>query len=297
MKKLMMFLFAAFLLTGIVACGGEATTTEEPTTAAPRTYVADGDYTAFEVGIHHGAPMVTEVTVTIENDEITGFYIDARQSSLDEDGEGGYVVTWNEQTKKELGTNYGMVEYGGATLEWYEQAELLEAYWLENGYDAAVVTDGEFTNVAGVTISDGGYTALAAEAVQQAKDGVFKAYTLGVSHGLGQIIWAELTVDEDGEATDLVLDTLQGDLDTSGEEAAQVWKAQSKQELGDDYGMVEYGGATLEWFEQANLITDYILDNGLPTSFTVAGVDDLSAVTISTGDYELVLPAVFDKVA
>jgi hypothetical protein len=286
MKKLLMALLAVFLLVGMTACG------EDATTEAPRTYAADGVYTAFEVDVHYGAPMVTEVSVTIENDEITGFYIDARQSTFDDDNK----VVWNAETKKELGDRYGMVERGGATLEWYEQAELIEAAWLANGYDSVTVDgEGDIDNVANVTISDGGYIALAAEAVQQAIDGVLKSYVVTAAHdGTADITWAELTVNEDGEATDLVLDTLQSSIEVVEGTAALTWDAETKQEKGDRYGMVDYSDATLEWYEQANLITDYVLANGLPTDFVVGNVDDLSAVTITTSDYEVVLADVFD---
>ena len=288
MKKLLMALLAVFLLVGMTACG------EDATTEAPRTYAADGVYTAFEVDVHYGAPMVTEVSVTIENDEITGFYIDARQSTFDDDNK----VVWNAETKKELGDRYGMVERGGATLEWYEQAELIEAAWLANGYDSVTVNSetNVIDNVSGVTIKDGGYNALAAEAVQQAIDGVLKSYIVTVGHdGSADITWAELTVNEDGEATKLVLDTLQSSVDVVEGSAALTWDAETKQEKGDAYGMVgPYSDATLEWYEQANLITDYVLANGLPTDFVVGNVDDLSAVTITTSDYETVLTDVFD---
>jgi len=285
MKKLLTFLFAAFLLIGVAACNGE------------RTYAADGEYTAFDIHTHYnGSPMITEVTVTIENDEITGYYIDALQSSLGEDG-----VTWNAKTKKELGDDYGMVERGDATLEWYEQAELIEAYWLENGADS-VTTDSEGTidNVADVTISDGGYSDLAVEAVQQAKDGITKAYTTTLHYnGTANVTWATLEVDADGEIVDLELDVLQSTI-TDGTFA---WNDETKQELGDDYGMAtkngNENGGTYEWYEQADMITDYIMENGWEDSFTVADsdIDTESDVTIGTDDYEVVLAAVFAKIA
>lgn len=292
MKKLLTVLFAAFILLGMTACDGG------------RTYAADGEYTAFEIHLHRGSPMVTSVTVTIEDDEITGYYIDALQSEVttnEAEEETGFA--WNEETKKELGDDYGMVQYGGATAEWYEQAELIEAYWLENGIDAMETNSETYiTNISGVTIKDGMYAELAQEAVQQAKDGVLKAYTVSEHYnGTANVTWATLTVDEEGNPESLVLDTLQSTLDTSGDSLALVWNEESKQEKGDDYGMASKNGnengGTYEWFEQANMITDYILANGWEDGFTVEGsdIDTESDVTISTGDYEEVLEAVFNK--
>lgn len=286
MKKILTVLFAAFILLGMTACDGG------------RTYAADGEYTAFEIHLHRGSPMVTSVTVTIEDDEITGYYIDALQSEVttnDAEEETGFA--WNAKTKKELGDDYGMVQYGGATAEWYEQAELIEAYWLENGIDAMETNSETYiTNISGVTIKDGMYAELAQEAVQQAKDGVLKAYTVSEHYnGTANVTWVTLTVDEDGNPESLVLDTLQSTLDDSGDSLALVWNEESKQELGDEYGMVDRSDATLEWYEQANMITDYILENGWETGFAVEGIDGLTDVTISTGDYEEVINAVFNK--
>jgi len=284
-----MFVFAAFLLLGVASCNGE------------RTYKADGEYTAFSIDLHRGAPMVTEVTVTIEDDEIVGYYIDALQSSLvegtDGDGNPTYAYEWNAETKKELGDDYGMVDRGGASAEWYVQAERIEAFWLENGYDAVTVDDDNvIDNVTGVTIKDGGYTDLAAEAVQQAIDGVFKSYTVSEHYnGTANVIFATMEVDENGDPISLELDTLQSTIDTTGENPTLVWNEETKQELGDDYGMVERGGATYEWFEQANMITDYLLANGWEDGFTVQDVDSLSDVTITTSYYEVVLEDVYAK--
>ncbi|QWC00365.1 hypothetical protein KHQ88_01995 [Mycoplasmatota bacterium] len=284
MKKLLTFLFAAFLLIGLAACNGE------------RTYAADGEYTAFDIDYHHGAPMITEVTVTIEDDEITGYYIDALQSSLGEEG-----VTWNEKTKKELGDDYGMVENGGAIAEWYVQAERIEAFWLENGADAVTTDEDNYIdNVTDVTMKDGGYSDLAIEAVQQAKDGITKAYVTTLHYnGTANVTWATLEVDAEGDIVDLELDVLQSSI-TDGTFA---WNEKTKQELGDDYGMAtkngNANGGLYEWYEQADMITDYIMENGWEDSFTVADsdLDTETDVTISTGDYEKVLKAVFDKIA
>ena len=292
MKKILTVLFAAFILLGMTACDGG------------RTYAADGEYTAFEIHLHRGSPMVTSVTVTIEDDEITGYYIDALQSEVttnDAEEETGFA--WNEETKKELGDDYGMVQYGGATAEWYEQAELIEAYWLENGIDAMETNSETYiTNISGVTIKDGMYAELAQEAVQQAKDGVLKAYTTSEHYnGTANVTWVTLTVDEDGNPESLELDVLQSTLDDSGDSLALVWNEETKQELGDEYGMASKNGnengGTYEWYEQANMITDFILENGWEDGFTVEGsdIDTESDVTISTGDYEEVLDAVFSK--
>ncbi|MFW5889189.1 MAG: hypothetical protein ACOCUD_02290 [Bacillota bacterium] len=307
MKKLLMFLFAAFLVLGFAACNGEDTT--EATTEASEFQV-DGEFMAFEIGEHRGAPMITSVTVTVLDGEIVEYYIDALQSD-DE------TFEWNEETKKELGDEYGMVERGGAVAEWYVQAEAIEDHWLENGYDSVEVDDENvITNVqidedTDVTIKDGGYIALAAEAVQQAKDGITKAYTVSMHYGAPQVVWATLDLDENGDIEDLTIDTLQSTVD----EDTFTWDDESKQEKGYDYKM-HYGtyeatdetptmdeyitwledNNELEWFEQVDMITDYIVENGWETTFAVEDVDSLSDVSITVSSYESVLQAVFTKV-
>ena len=312
MKKLLTGLFAIFIVFGFAACNGDDTS----------EFKVDGEFMAFEIGEYYGAPMVTSVTVTVEDGEIVDYYIDALQSDSE-------TFEWNEETKKELGYDYKMhydvyeatddtptmAEYetwldDNDKLEWFEQAELIEDYWLENGYDSVNVVEGEIDNVSGVTISDDGYIALADEAFQQAKDGITKAYTVS-AYDAPQVVWATLDVDENGDIEDLEIDALQSSVD----EGTFTWNDSTKQELGYDYKM-HYGAyeATddtptiaeyetwledndkLEWFEQVDMITDYIVENGWETTFAVEDVDSLSGVSITVSSYETVLEAVFTKV-
>lgn len=327
MKKLVLLLVALFTVVTVAGCGGETTTTTTATTTttteAPREFAADGEFTAFKVGVHRNAPMVTTVTVTIEDDEIVGYYIDARQGSAtqtagadtpDDTTDDTWTFAWNAMTKKELGDDYGMVANGGAIAEWYEQAALIEAYWLANGYDSVTVDgDNVIDNVSGVTIKDGDYRELAEAAVQLAIDGKMQAVLCTAD----DLYFAHMTVDEEGNFSDLVLDVLQGK-PTGGTFA---WSDESKQELGDDYGMKGVGGgytfdsgawvssgttAVLEWYEQAQLITDYVEENGWNEDLaaiaqrggTIDGttlIDDLAGVTVRSQSYYDLLALLFDK--
>lgn len=291
-------------------------------TACQKEYAVDGDFTAYEVSVHANAPMVTMVTVTIENGKVKAFYIDARQGDATDTDEDTVVDTfaWKAETKKELGDKYGMVQYGNATAEWYEQAESLEAYFLENGVDDVPTknVDGEtyFDGISGVTIKDGGYVALAQEALELAKAG--KLQTIYCQDD--DLYSATMTV-SNGEFSDLELDVLQGKPDG----ATFAWNEKTKQELGDEYGMkgsayatgytyengewVSTGEApTLEWFEQAALITDYVSANGWNGDLealdsrggTIDGttlLDDVAGATIHTGNFYTLLGDLFDLVA
>jgi len=264
------------------------------------------------------------VSVTIKDGEIESFYIDARQGSVtqtegeettEDTSDDKYSFAWNEKTKKELGDDYNMVKYGGAIAEWYEQAEAIEAYMLENGTDNVPTkeVDGEiyFDGISGVTMKDGSYVKLAQEALELAKEGKFQAILCEDD----DLYIATMTVDKKGNFSDLELDVLQGN--PSGDTFA--WSDQTKQEKGDTYGMKGVGGgytftdgawvssgetATLEWYEQAQLITDYITENGFDADLqaidTRGGsldgktlIDDLAGATIHTDSYYEVIGKLF----
>ena len=348
MKKLLTSLLAVLFVFTIAGCVDETTTvpatqaptttvapttTAAPTTAAPTTVVTtveerefpvDGEFLAYEVGVSQNAPMVTYVIVTIEDDEITGYYIDCRQGTRtqtagtdtpEDTTDDTYSFAWKESTKKELGDDYGMATEPGQ-LEWYEQAALIEAYWLANGYDSVTVNESNvIDNVAGVTIKDGGYTDLAAAAVALAQAGQFQSVLCSAD----DLYSASMELSAAGVVSELVIDVLQG----SPSGATFVWSELSKQEKGDDYGMAGVGpkyafadGAwaivpeqkcTLEWYEQVELITDYVLANGWNEDLAAIGgrgatidgttlLDDLAGVTVSSQNYYDLLSDLFGYV-
>ncbi|HBP25609.1 MAG TPA: hypothetical protein DD618_01470 [Acholeplasmatales bacterium] len=256
---------------------------------------------------------------------------------------------FNAQSKKEMGYLYGMHNandtdpaYTKQTLteeaglnaykayltasgqkEWFEQAALLEAFFVAQGPEAITVdaTSEAVNNVTGVTIKDGGYSDLAAEAVELAIAG--KVQTVIASGA--NIVWATAMVNAEGEYTSILLDTLQGKV-TAGEFA---WNAKSKQELGYLYGLHNaddddpvYTKQNLdtvdglnaykayltasgqkEWFEQVKLLTDYVLENGWDGEIVVDAVTgDLDAansaaavasVSITVKEYAEVLEALY----
>ncbi len=303
MKKSLGLFFIAFMAFALFACGEEE-----------RVYAYDGDFMAYEVSVSRNAPQVISVVVTIENDEITKYTIDTLQGNRSGDGtDVPYAWAWNTQSKKELGDDYNMASASDIGKEWYEQAEAIEAFWLENGVDAITVDgDGNIDNVTGATIGDS-YSAIAQQAVQHAIDGKFVAmYASGTD-----LYSAVLTLD-DGEIDTLVIDVLQST--TSQDDGSFVWKTQSKQQEGDDYGMKGVGGgytftngawessespATLEWYEQVILISNYIIANGYNSNLQAVDarggsldgttlIDALAGATIRTGSYYTLLQRLFD---
>jgi hypothetical protein len=310
MKKLMLLFLVALVSVGLFACGDKDDEVE-------RKFPHDGEFLAYVVSVNTrtNTPQVVFVTVTIENDEIVDYTIDTRQgtrtatTTTETQGEGDdavevevttYAFSWNPLTKLELGFDYEMLPASEIGKEWFEQAEALEAFWLENGLDAVTTDeDGYVDNVAGVSMRDA-YSAVAEMAVENAEAGKFVAIYCPAGNR-PDFYSVEMTLTENGEIDTLVIDVLQarGDNDTG----VFAWRDQTKQELGYAYRMQGQGELSeadyiqwlednnkLEWFEQVALITDDIIENG----WRANAEDDLPAgVSITADGYYTVLASLF----
>ena len=159
-------------------------------------------------------------------------------------------------------------------------------------------------------------------------DGEFTAFEVSVDRNTPMVNKETVTIEE-GEITGYVIDCRQGTRTLTGEVYSYAWKPETKQELGFNYMM--HGNAyravdetptveeyevwlgendKLEWFEQVNLITDYVMANGYnenlqPIIATGKGasldgtavLDDLAGVSVTSGSYYALIGAVFAKVA
>ncbi|CCV65913.1 hypothetical protein BN85308920 [Paracholeplasma brassicae] len=317
MKRISLLLLLVVATFGLASCKKDE----------PKEFAVDGQFTAYEAQVHsNGAQQVTYVTVTIKDGKIDGYNIDVRQakktSTVEGEGDAAvtkYTYTWNEKTKKQLGDEYGMATKEGQ-LEWFEQAAKIEAYLLKNGVDSldGVATGSAFDpsvdGMAGVTMKNA-YTAIAKEAVALAKEGKFQAiYCSGTD-----LYSASMKVDSKGKVSELVLDTLQMNK-TEAAKGTFAWNAKTKQQLKEEYGMknvgpgyklvdgtwVVDGKSQTEWYEQANLITKYVMEKGWSSAIkSIKGqglsidgttiVDGYAAVTVKTDTYYTVLADLFAK--
>ena len=251
-------------------------------------YKVDGEFLAYEASVSHNAPQVVMVTVTIEDGEIVGYNIDTRQGNKVQNEDESWTFSWKEMTKKELGDDYGMATEDGQ-LEWYEQAEALEAHWLENGVSIDEVdAEGNTDAVTGVTVTVDTYYELALEAIDLAKEGKFQA----VYCTADDLVSATMMVDEKGVATDLVLDVLQGS--PTGETFA--FRDKTKQELGLEYGMKDASEIGKEWFEQAEAIAAYVLDNGADSIQVddTGHISNITGASVRNSGYSQVFEMLFD---
>ena len=225
------------------------------------------------------------------------------------------------QTKNELGENYGMVAWGGAIAEWDAQAaalcdfavgktveELKSGAVDETGY----APDGSDLRTSATIYLAGYVSAIEAAAANARHLGAESGDVLNLVtiNGLDSSANAEAEKEgtaqldvnvaavstKDGVITSCTLDAVQAKVtfDAAGNITADLTApVQTKNELGENYGMVAWGGAIAEWNEQAASFASYVtgktadevadiaVEEGKPTE------EDLTAsVTIKIGGFQ-----------
>lgn len=270
---------------------------------------------------------VTVVAVTVDGSGvIRDCIIDSLAASVKFDAAGSLTsdVTAEVKTKNELGEAYGMKAYAGSKYEWNEQAAALAAYavgkTVEELKSGAVdetghAADADLASTA--TISIGGY-------VSSIETAVANAQALGAQTGdelrLAVISSLDGSASADGEKagaaqldcnvaaitisgdiiTSCCIDSLQAKVsfDAAGAITSDVTAgAQTKNELGEAYGLKAYAGSQYEWNEQAANFAAYVTGK---TAEEVAGIavnektaptdaDLASSVTIAIGGFQALI--------
>lgn len=225
--------------------------------------------------------------------------------------------TQTVQTKNELGSLYGMVAWGNAKYEWDQQAKNFASY--VKGKTAAQVKGiavsesgkpGDSDLASSVTITIGDFKEVVCKAVGNARfrgadsaDELILAATPALSGNQGQ---TELSMDvtaltrKDGVITSCIIDAVQAGVEFDGEGKVITDLTagfQTKNELGDSYGMVAWGGANFEWDQQAENFADYVKGKTVDQVAGIAiGEDgksddaDLStSVTIAIGGFRTLI--------
>ena len=269
---------------------------------------------------------VTLVAVTVDDKGvIEQCIIDSIGTKIEFDGTGSLTkVPETVATKNELGDSYGMVAWGGAKYEWYKQAAALADYaegksvaQLKNGAidETGYAPDGTDL-AASATIYLGGYVSAIEVAVNNAKHlgamagdelrmAATPSATSSVSATADKKGVAQLDVDvtaltvKDGKITSCYIDSLQAkvEFDTTGTISSDITSFKTKNELGESYGMMAWGGAKYEWNVQASNFAAYVTGK---TASEVAGIAinegtkptdvDLSAgVTIAIGGFQALI--------
>lgn len=259
-----------------VGCGAKEPTTLKFGMGVYSSTPAVTDATADKDG--SGKLDVTVAAVTVDADgKIVACALDTASNTVNFTADGKAVAKTEFKTKYEMGKDYNMVAYGGAKKEWYEQADAFET--LVAGKTLAEVkalvgaenkgTD-EVVN-AGCTIMINEFVAAIEKAYNAAAASNATAdTTLKVTAATEQTC-TDATADKDGSnkvATTVFAAAIDKDgkvvaaasdcvelaftFSTKGASTLDTAKAVvSKKEQGANYGMVAYGNAAKEWFEQA----------------------------------------------
>ena len=283
--------------------------------------------TAEEAG--EGKYDVTLVGVLVDdNGVIQDCVIDGVATSVQFDNKGVLKTHVDEeivQTKNELGENYGMVAWGGAIAEWDAQAAALANFavgkTVEELKSGAIDETGKApagTDLATqATIYLGGYVSAIEKAVAnaahlgaQAGDSLKLATVTGIDSsksadaenaGNAQLDATVTALTMNGDViTSCVIDSVQAKVafDATGVITSDVTApVATKNELGESYGMVAWGGAIAEWDEQAASFASYVTGK---TAADVAGIavdegtkptdaDLTGSVTIAIGGFQALI--------
>ena len=263
----------------------------------------------------------TATALTLEGETITSCMIDAVQAKVNFDTTGTVTtdLTAPVQTKNELGENYGMVAWGGAIAEWDAQAASFASYITgKTAADVAAIAVTETTApadtdlAASVTIKIGGFQDLIAKASgSETQEGALKTGLALIANvgesksataeeegeGKYDVTMVAVLVDDNGVIQDCIIDGITSSVkfDATGALVTDTAVApQTKNELGENYGMVAFGGAIAEWDDQAAALASYAVGKTVEelksgaideTGKAPAGSDLATQATIYLGGY------------
>lgn len=220
---------------------------------------------------------VTVAAVTVDADgKIVSCALDTASSTVNFTLDGKSLANDGFMTKYEMGDAYNMVAYGGAVEEWYRQADTFETFVAGKNIDEvkALVAEGnkgtEEVMTAGCTIMINEFVnaiekAYYAASAEVSADSVLKVNVATEqtcsdateekdgSNKLAVNVFAA-AVDAENKAVAASSDCVEVTFtfDANGVSTLDTAKAVlSKKEQGDNYGMVAYGGAEKEWYQQA----------------------------------------------
>ena len=285
MKKIFAFVLVAAMALSMIGCGGgekESLKLGMGVHAYINGYVnADADNNG------NNDVVATVAAVLVDKDgKIVKCEIDTLDAELAFTSEGKAVAADAFKTKGEQGSDYGMVAYGGATKEWYEQADAFEQVVV--GKTAAEVkallADDNYTGndeviKAGCTIGVSDFVGAVDKALANVEESAATADdTLKIATVVAQstedaseeadgsneieVTFAAAAANKDGKIAVVTVDTLAASatFDTKGVYSGSTDAAElsTKKMLGANYNMAAYGadlngdGKVLEWFEQAD---------------------------------------------
>lgn len=276
---------------------------------------------------------VTIVAVTVdESGVICSCKIDSVPATVKIGADGTILsnLTAPVASKNELGADYGMVNFGGAIAEWDAQVAALCDFAvgktveeLKNGAidetgkapagsdlaSSATIFLGGF--VSGIESAVNNATHLGAQAGDTLKLVTMNSIGSSVAATADKEGTAQLDADiaviteKDGVITSCIIDSVQAKInfDAAGKITSDLTAAiPTKNELGEKYGMVNFGGAIAEWNVQAASFASYVTGKTAKEVVGIAvsegnkpadGSDLSSSVTISIGGFQKLIEKAF----
>lgn len=291
MKKLLSAVLSVLMLLSVVTLAGCGDETQE----------RSGETLKLGLGVHSyiekienaegdkkgGGEATTTVAAVLldKNGKIVKCALDTAANPINFTSDGKAEKAGEMKTKYEKGKDYGMVAYGGAKKEWYEQADAfvsvvkgknlaeVKALMTEDKKGTQAVID------AGCTITVSDFVIAIEKAVNNAADskavakddlkvGIVSTQSTtdasGDKDGSNSI---ETTIvvaalGKDGKVTASTNDCVATEIkfDSKGASKTQFGVSiTTKRTAKDEYGMVAHGGAKKEWFEQANAFANAVV--------------------------------------
>ena len=284
MKKFLSIVLAAVLLLSVASlagCGAKETLKFGLGVHAYTSGIASAD--ADTNG--KGEIVTNAAAVLLDKDgKIVKCAIDTMSNEVAFTSEGKFVVATEFKTKYEKGADYGMVAYGGAKKEWFEQVDAFTALVVGKTLAEvkALVAEGnkgtDEVVTAGCTIMINDFVLALEKAINAATDSDATADdTVKVAlvstqtgskdatadaAGVNEVdtTVAAAVLNKDGKAVAMATDALQGkvNFDAKGVTEDAAGAITTKLGAKENYGMAQDGqdlngdGTVKEWFEQAD---------------------------------------------
>jgi len=338
-KKVALWLVLAMVMFAFAACGGgaqeEAPAEETPSVEAVKTGLAviTSAAKSKDAGDANGVAQADSLVAAVTVDDagtIIKCVIDQAQTKIEFSKEGKIVTPLDTVfvAKKEMGTNYGMGKASGIGKEWNEQAEAFADYVVGKTVEEVkgiavneegVPTDEDLASSVTVHVTDFieaiEKAAANAQAIGASADdklglgvvtGIAKSKDAAEEDGLAQAYtyYTATTFNADGVITSSIIDASQTNINISkeGKITSDINAAfQTKNELGDAYGMKKASAIGKEWNEQAQAFAEYVVGKtmdevkGIAIEEGVPAGDDLkSSVTVHVTDFLTVLDKAFN---
>lgn len=280
MKKIAVLILALILVAGLMTISVSAEGELKTGLAAVTSLTSSKSATADADGLAQTDAAVVAVTVD-QDGKIVDCVIDAIQAKINFGADGSLKtdVSTIFKTKNEIGADYGMAKASPIGKEWFEQAAALAEYvkgkTVEEVLAIAVNEDKQPTGAdltASVTMKIGSYLEAIVKAAQNAQAigaGAGDKLGLGISSDMHMSkaaaadaagsaqsynFMTAVTYNDQGVVTSCIMDALQGTVafDAAGQITSDVSVApQTKNELGEAYGMKKASAIGKEWNEQA----------------------------------------------